>query len=248
MYLKLDRLEKNIGYTFINKDLLAQSLTHSSYAYEHQKDIKDNEILEFLGDSVLGFILCDFLYKNFQGLSEGELSKLKSAAASTNTLSLFAKEIKLDKKMMLGRGEKKSGGRNKKTILAGMFEALVAALYLDGGINAAKGLLEKQFLDFFKKIDMDHFLINNYKSALQEHLQKENLPPPTYKTVRTKGPEHNKRFTIEVFSNKQRLGKATGLSKKEAEQKAAQKAIKTLLNRKFKSLTSDTFIIEKKDD
>ncbi|MCD6517487.1 MAG: ribonuclease III [Candidatus Aminicenantes bacterium] len=248
MDLKLDRLEKKIGYTFINKDLLAQSLTHSSYAYEHQKEIKDNEILEFLGDSVLGFILCDFLYKNFQGLSEGELSKLKSAAASTNTLSLFAREIKLDKKMMLGRGEKKSGGRNKKTILAGMFEALVAALYLDGGINAAKGLLEKQFLDFFKKIDMDHFLINNYKSALQEHLQKENLPPPTYKTVRTKGPEHNKRFTIEVFSNKQRLGKATGLSKKEAEQKAAQKAIKTLLNRKFKSLTSDTFIIEKKDD
>ena len=248
MDLKLDRLEKKIGYTFINKDLLAQSLTHSSYAYEHQKEIKDNEILEFLGDSVLGFILCDFLYKNFQGLSEGELSKLKSAAASTNTLSLFAREIKLDKKMMLGRGEKKSGGRNKKTILAGMFEALVAALYLDGGINAAKGLLEKQFLNFFKKIDMDHFLINNYKSALQEHLQKENLPPPTYKTVRTKGPEHNKRFTIEVFSNKQRLGKATGLSKKEAEQKAAQKAIKTLLNRKFKSLTSDTFIIEKKDD
>jgi len=248
MYLKLDRLEKKIGYTFINKDLLAQSLTHSSYAYEHQKEIKDNEILEFLGDSVLGFILCDFLYKNFQGLSEGELSKLKSAAASTNTLSLFAKEIKLDKKMMLGRGEKKSGGRNKKTILAGVFEALVAALYLDGGINAAKGLLEKQFLNFFKKIDMDHFLINNYKSALQEHLQKENLPPPTYKTVRTKGPEHNKRFTIEVFSNKQRLGKATGLSKKEAEQKAAQKAIKTLLNRKFKSLTSDTFVLEKKND
>jgi len=248
MYLKLDRLEKKIGYTFINKDLLAQSLTHSSYAYEHQKEIKDNEILEFLGDSVLGFILCDFLYKNFQGLSEGELSKLKSAAASTNTLSLFAREIKLDKKMMLGRGEKKSGGRNKKTILAGVFEALVAALYLDGGINAAKGLLEKQFLNFFKKIDMDHFLINNYKSALQEHLQKENLPPPTYKTVRTKGPEHNKRFTIEVFSNKQRLGKATGLSKKEAEQKAAQKAIKTLLNRKFKSLTSDTFVLEKKND
>jgi len=248
MYLKLDRLEKKIGYTFINKDLLAQSLTHSSYAYEHQKEIKDNEILEFLGDSVLGFILCDFLYKNFQGLSEGELSKLKSAAASTNTLSLFAKEIKLDKKMMLGKGEKKSGGRNKKTILAGVFEALVAALYLDGGINAAKGLLEKQFLNFFKKIDMDHFLINNYKSALQEHLQKENLPPPTYKTVRTKGPEHNKRFTIEVFSNKQRLGKATGLSKKEAEQKAAQKAIKTLLNRKFKSLTSDTFVLEKKND
>ncbi len=247
MSLKLDSLEKRIDYTFKNKDLLIQSLTHSSHAYEHQKEIKDNEILEFLGDSVVGFILCDFLYRNFQGLSEGELSKLKSAAASTNALSLFAKGIKLDKKIMLGRGEKKSGGRNKKTILAGVFEALVAALYLDGGINAAKGLLEKQFLNFFKKIDMDNFLINNYKSALQEHLQKENFPTPLYKTVRTKGPEHNKKFTVEVFSNKQSLGKATGLSKKEAEQKAAQKAIKNLLNRKFKSLTSDTFILEKKE-
>ena len=245
---KINRLEKRINYKFKNKDLLIQSLTHSSHAYEHKESIKDNEILEFLGDSVLGFILCDFLYNNFQGLSEGELSKLKSAAASTNALSVFAKEIKLDKKIMLGRGETKSGGRNKKTILAGVFEALVAALYLDGGINAAKGLLEINFLNFFKKINMDNFLINNYKSALQEHLQKENLPTPTYKTIKTKGPEHNKKFTVEVFSSKQSLGKATGLSKKEAEQKAAQKAIKNLLKRKFRSLTSDTFILEKRND
>jgi len=243
---KLSKLEKKIGYKFTNKDLLIQSLTHSSHAYESQEKISDNEVLEFLGDSVLGFVLCDFLYKNFQGLSEGELSKLKSAAASTNTLSLFAKKIKLHKKIMLGKGETKSGGSQKKTILAGVFEALTAAIYLDGGIDITRSFLEKHFRNFFKKINMNNFLINNYKSALQEHLQREDLHNPTYKTIRTKGPEHNKKFTVEVFSQKQSLGKASGLSKKEAEQKAAQKALKNLLDKKVKSLTSDTFILEKK--
>jgi ribonuclease III len=244
----LKRLEKRIGHEFKNKDLLIQSLTHRSHAYESHEEIQDNEVLEFLGDSVLGFILCDFLVKNFQGLSEGELSKLKSTAASTNALSLFAKEIKLHKEIMLGKGEVKSGGRKKKTILAGVFEALIAALYLDGGIHAAQRLLEKHFQNFFKKIGMDNFLINNYKSALQEHLQRANLPKPIYKTVKTKGPEHNKKFIVEVFSQQQCLGKATGLSRKEAEQKAAQKAMKNLLNKKIKSLTSDTFILKIKDD
>jgi ribonuclease-3 len=242
----LEKLEHKIGHKFKDKNLLIQSLTHSSHAHESPEEIPDNEVLEFLGDSVVSFILCDFLYKNFQGLSEGELSKLKSAAASTNTLSLFAKEIKIHKRIMLGKGEIKSGGRKKKTILAGVFEALTAALYLDGGIKITRAFLEKHFRNFFKKINMDNFLINNYKSALQEHLQRESLPNPIYKTIKTKGPEHNRKFTVEVFSQKQSLGKANGLSKKEAEQKAAQKALKNLLNKKIKSLTSDTFIIEKK--
>lgn len=243
---KLEKLEKRMGYQFKNKNLLVQSLTHSSHAHESHDEMPDNEVLEFLGDSIVGFILCDFLYKNFQGLTEGELSKLKSAAASTNTLSLFAKKIKIHKNLMLGKGEIKSGGREKKTILAGMFEALTAALYLDGGIDITRDFLEQHFQNFFKKINMDNFLINNYKSALQEHLQRANLPNPTYKTIKTKGPEHNKRFTVEVFSQNQSLGKASGLSKKEAEQKAAQKAVKNLLDKKIKSLTSDTFILEKK--
>ncbi|MFW6124275.1 MAG: ribonuclease III [Acidobacteriota bacterium] len=247
MEKNLEKLEQRIGYKFKNKDLLIQSLTHSSHAHENQDEMPDNEVLEFLGDSVVGFVLCDFLCKNFQGLSEGELSKLKSAAASTNTLSLFAKEIKIHKTIMLGKGEIKSGGKRKKTILAGVFEALTAALYLDGGIHVTKNFLEDRFKNFFKKINMDNFLINNYKSALQEHLQREGLPSPTYKTIKTKGPEHNKRFTVEVFSQKQRLGKACGLSKKEAEQKAAQKALKDLLNKKIKSLTSDTFVIKNND-
>jgi len=246
MNKKLEKLEKRVGYKFKNKGLLIQSLTHSSHAYESRDEIPDNEVLEFLGDSVVGFVLCDFLYKNFQGLSEGELSKLKSAVASTNTLSLFAKQIKLHRNIMLGKGEIKSGGRKKKTILAGVFEAFIASLYLDGGINVTQGFLERFFQDFFKKINMDNFLINNYKSALQEHLQKENLPNPVYKTIRTQGPEHNKRFIVEVFSQRQSLGKAIGLSKKEAEQKAAQKAMKNLLDKKIKTLTTDTFILEKK--
>ncbi len=248
MNQNLEKFEKKIGYKFKNKALLNQALTHSSYAYESQKNLKDNEVLEFLGDSVIGFILCDFLYKNFQDLSEGELSKLKSAAASTNALTVFSKNIGLHKRIMLGKGEIKSGGRKKKTILAGVFEALVAGLYLDGGLKAVRRFLEKHFRDFFEKIDMDSFLINNYKSALQEHLQKENLPNPTYKTIKTTGPEHNKKFTVEVSSHHHILGKASGFSKKEAEQKAAQKAVKNLLNKKLKSLTSDTFILERKND
>lgn len=243
----LSFLEKKIGYRFKNKETLLQALTHSSYAYENQQNNKvDNEVLEFLGDSVLGLIIADFLCSSYPHLFEGQLSKLKSAAASTSSLSYFAQKIKLDKLIRLGKGEEKSGGRKKRTILAGAFEALIAAIYLDGGLKEAKKFVIYQLNSLFKKIDIEKFFINNYKSALQEYFQKENLPSPVYKTITSNGPDHKKTFHVEVFSADKSLAKAKGTSKKNAEKRAAQKALKNLFGRKIKALTSDTFLIKRK--
>jgi ribonuclease-3 len=247
MAKKWDPFQKKIKYTFQNSDLLQIALTHRSYAYESQEeDITDNEILEFLGDSVLGLVVADFLVTAYPGASEGELSKLKSTVANTSSLSSFAKQIKLDKFILLGKGEEKSGGRKKKTILAGAYEALIAAIYLDGGFQESKNFIMGYLKPFFKKINVNKFLINNYKSALQEYFQKESLPAPNYKMVTSRGPDHKKQFTVEVFLRKKSLAKATGSSKKEAEQKAAQKALKNLLGRKMRVLTADTFLLKKK--
>jgi ribonuclease III len=248
MAFPIEKLQKKIDYTFKDDSLLLKALTHSSYAYECTQDITDNEVLEFLGDSVLGFIIADYLYRNFPQLNEGEMSKLKSTLASTGTLVIFAQRIRLNKHLRLGKGEMKSGGRNKKTILAGAFEALIAALFLDGGISTARRFLLEYLNIFFNKVDMSQFFINNYKSALQEHLQKENDASPVYQTVTTKGPDHKKRFLVKVSSQNQILAKARGISKKEAEQKAAQKAMKNLIGKKLKTLTEDTFLIRRNED
>jgi ribonuclease-3 len=245
----ITKLEKKMGYSFKKKDLLLQALTHSSYAYEIQDDgLKDNEVLEFLGDSILGFIIAEYLYFSNPDISEGELSKLKSAVASTLALNKLARKIHLYKRIQLGKGEEKSGGRKKRTILAGTYEAVVAAVYLDGGLDAVKNFLTPHLDAFFKKVDTKKFLVNNYKSALQEHLQRDSLPAPVYKTVTTIGPDHKKSFVIKVSSGKETLASATGSSKKDAEQKAAQKAIKVLLGQKIKTLTPDTFLVKKKND
>lgn len=247
MQVKLADLEKRLGYSFREKELLIKALTHSSHAYEAQtEEINDNEVLEFLGDSILGFILADFLCTTFPFLTEGELSKLKSAMASTTALAAFAQKVKLDRRVLLGKGEEKSGGRHKKTILAGTFEAVIAALYIDGGIEEVRRFLDSLFGTFMKRVDMSKFLVNDYKSALQEHLQRSDSPGPVYRTVTTKGPDHKKRFVVEVTYREKRLAKATGVSKKDAEQRAAQKAVKSLLGKKVKTLTSDTFLLKKK--
>lgn len=247
--LHLDRLQKSLGYRFQDENLLRQALTHSSYAYESQDEgISDNEVLEFLGDSVLGFVLADFLFSSYPGLTEGDLSKLKSSAASTAALNDFARDLRLDLRIFLGKGEEKSGGRKKRTILAGAFEAVTAAIFIDGGIEAAREFLLSHLQGFFKHFDVTRFIINNYKSALQEHLQKAKYPAPVYRTVSIKGPDHNRRFVVEVTSRNERLAKARGHSKKDAEQRAAQKAVKRILGRRIKSLSADTFLLRKKHD
>jgi len=247
MKTNIQQFEKKIGFNFKNKNLLRQALTHSSYAYENQEEVEsDNETLEFLGDSILGLIIADFLYSTYIDSSEGELSKLKSTAASTSSLSSFAKKIKLDKYILLGKGEQKSGGREKKTILAGTFEAVIAAIYLDASLEEARNFLLPFLQSLFKKIRVKNFFINNYKSALQEYFQKENLPAPAYKTITSTGPDHKKSFVVEVLSEGSSLAKAKGHSKKIAEQKAAQKALKGLLGKKMRILTSDTFFLKRK--
>lgn len=247
MTAKLDKLEKTIGLEFRDKNLLLLALKHSSYAYEHpEAGTANNEVLEFLGDSVVGLAIADFFYLSYPDFNEGDLSKFKSTAASTLTLSEFAKKIKLDKHILLGKGEEKSGGRKKRTILAGAFEALAGAIYLDQGFDRAREFLLALLKQSFKKIKGGDFLINNYKSALQEYFQKENLPAPIYRTVTEAGPDHEKRFIVEVLHDGDPLAEAKGRSKKGAEQKAAQKALNKLLGKKIKELTPETFMVKKK--
>ena len=244
---RLASLEKKIGYSFQNIEYLQTAITHSSFAYENQDNhLTDNEVLEFLGDAVIGLILAHYLVENYPFLDEGDLSKFKAAAASTNTLASFARGVSLDKKILLGKGEVKSKGYKKKTILAGAFEALVAAIYLDGGLEPAKKFLFPLLEKFFKKIKVNDFKIENYKSALQEYLQRDKLPAPSYRTIETRGPEHKKLFLVEVKLGSKLLAKAKGHSKKEAEQKAAHKALKKILGKKLRALTDEIFLIKRK--
>jgi len=244
--MKLEDLEKKIGHAFKDKTLLEKALTHSSYAYEREADkAADNELLEFLGDSVVGLAAADFFYSAYPDLTEGDLSKFKSTATSTLSLSELAKKLNLDKAILLGRGEEKSGGRKKKTILADVFEAVVGAVYIDGGFETAKAFISRLLSSSFKPIHRE-FFINNYKSALQEMFQKSDLPSPTYDTLTEKGPAHKKTFVVEVRLGDRSLAKAKGLSRKSAEQQAAQKALKTILGRKMKVLTPESFIVDKK--
>ncbi len=237
--------ETVLGLRFRDPELLALALTHSSFAYESAGPARDNERLEFLGDSVIGLISAEAFYGAYPRSDEGDLSKLKSSATSTAALARFAKTIGLDAHLKLGRGEEKSGGRAKDTILADVFESVVGAIYLDGGYAAARDFFLPLIQPSFQAIKKGStFEINNYKSALQEFLQKEGLPAPQYKMVKTIGPDHRKEFVVEVLVNKTSLAKATGSSRKSAELKAAEKALKSFFGKKIKDLTPDTFIFK----
>jgi ribonuclease-3 len=246
MKTNLAGLEKKIGITFHDEELLKRALTHSSFSYEQQpQSPPDNEVLEFLGDSVVGLVIADFFCSAYPYSAEGELSKFKSAAASTLSLSQFARKIRLDRYLLLGKGEERSGGRKKKTILAGGFEALVGAIYLDQGYESARRFLLTLLHESYKERVGQKFLINNFKSALQEHFQKEGLPVPEYRTITSIGPDHKKAFIVEVSLGPYALAKAKGFSKKSAEQLAAKKALRSLLGKKMQALSSETFLIKK---
>ncbi len=239
-------LEKRIGIVFRDKNLLAQALTHSSYAYEKDpRTTQDNEVLEFLGDAVVGLVTADFFYSLNPRASEGVLSKFKSTAASTDTLSRLARKIKLHEHLLLGRGEEQSGGRKKRTILAGAFEALCGAIYLDQGYEAARTFLKRMLDEFCQKTKDGGVWIENFKSALQEYLQKQSLPLPEYRTVVTSGPDHRKSFVVEVQAGTDVLVRAKGSSKKNAEQRAAHKALRLLQKETLKGLSPGTFSVKK---
>jgi len=211
-----------ISYNFKNKKYLNEALTHSSLA--DTTGIKSNERLEFLGDSILGMVVADFLYKNLPSLPEGELTKIRASIVREQSLSEFAKKIKLDEKIKLAKGEEVAGGRAKKSILADAFEALVAAIYLDGGMRETKKFL-LQFMpnpSTLKKANVER---RDYKTILQELVQKNHRETVEYYLAEESGAPHEKTFTLQVKFKGKIIGTGTGTNKKRAGQMAAKDAI-----------------------
>jgi ribonuclease-3 len=225
----LGPLEERIGYHFRDLGLLEHALTHRSRAHEDASGgVIDNESLEFLGDAVLGFAIADMLFARFPTHSEGYKSKVKAGIVSSASLARLAERIDLGQYVLLGRGEEKTGGRKKHAILADSFEALIAAIYLDGGIDAAREFITAVFGPLIAaggEHAADATFTEDWKSALQERLQAEGRGLPQYRLVAAEGPEHRKRFDIEVSAGGQPLARATGRSKKDAEQQAAKAAL-----------------------
>ena len=217
-------LEKKIGYKFKKKNLLLESITHKSYGNENGKP--DNERLEFLGDSIIGLIVAKYLYTLFPDHDEGDLSKLKNQIVSSKSFCKIAKKLDLGTFMLLGRGELKSGGRKRESNLAGLFEAIVGALYLDSGPRATEIFLNKFLLnqDFSKIIDED------YKSILQIISQKQFGSVPKYQIDKEVGRPHDKKFYVSVFINDIKQSSAIGKSKKIAQNNCAMKTLKKLKN------------------
>lgn len=216
-------LEEKLGYTFKNSKLLANALTHSSYANEARNGITSNERLEFLGDSVLSLIVSDYLFKEFSNIPEGELTKLRASLVCEKSLCGFSRELELGKYLKLGKGEDKSGGRDRDSILADAFEAVLAAIYLDGGMEAARKHVMNFVLRELKQTDDEIF--KDYKTALQEIIQRNPEEAVTYILTGESGPDHNKVFEVEVHLNSNVIGKGSGSSKKRAEQMAAKQAL-----------------------
>ena len=222
---EFEGLQARVGYTFKDRGLLEHALTHKSRAAEDATGgVADNESLEFLGDAVLGLVVADVLFQQYPNYTEGQKSKVKAAVVSTQSLARRAEEIQLGEHLILGRGEEKTGGRFKQALLADAYEALIAALYLDGGLEAAKMFLRRELKD-----DIDAGIAQtfapDYKSALQERLQALGHPLPEYRLSGSEGPDHRKTFSIEVVVNGDVLGTASGRAKKEAEQEAARLAL-----------------------
>lgn len=222
----ISAVEKKLGYCFVNKEFLALALTHSSYANQERKSgLESNERLEFLGDSFLGAIVAEHLFTNFKTLSEGKMSKLKSSLVCEDALNEIAKELELGKYLLLGRGEEKNGGRVRKSNLADSVEAIIAAIFLDGGIEPAKTFIDRFVLSGVKAQDALKAENSDYKTSLQEIIQKSENEYPKYELISESGPDHQKVFEAAVFFKEKELGRGIGRSKKEAEQEAARQAI-----------------------
>jgi ribonuclease-3 len=221
----LHDFEQRIGYTFQDRELLTRALTHKSYSHEAKEDrVQHNETFEFLGDSVLGFVIGDLLFRHFPTLDEGALSKMKAFLVSAASLAGKAKLLGMGDVIMLGVGEEKTGGRKKESLLANLFEAMIAAVYLDGGIDAARELIGRAFAEEIRQIDEQDLLFRDYKTALQELAQGNGMPLPEYTVVGEEGPDHDKTFIVEVKVGRL-AARGEGSSKKEAQQQAAKNAL-----------------------
>jgi ribonuclease-3 len=226
---EFDALQQAIDYRFRDRGLLEHAMTHTSRANEDVSGgVRDNESLEFLGDAILGFVIADILFKDFPELDEGQKSKIKAALVSTSTLARQAERLTVGDHLLLGRGEEKTGGRRKQALLADGYEALIAAIYLDGGIEQARAFIHREFAPLLAEARRDGQIGQDHKSALQEYLQSHDQPLPEYHLAGTLGPDHRKLFQVELRVRGETLSEGTGASKKEAEQEAARLALEKL--------------------
>jgi ribonuclease-3 len=225
-------LEHRIGYRFRDQGLLEHALTHRSRVHEDASGgVFDNESMEFLGDSVLGFVVADMLFRKFPQHNEGQKSKLKASIVSATALARLGDKINLGEYLILGRGEEKTGGRRKSALIADCYEALIAAIYLDGGIVPVQEFIERQFADLIdeaRRTGAAASFTEDYKSALQEWLQQHDRGLPSYRLAAEIGPAHHRRFEVEVLVNGEPIARADGQSKKEAAQAAARLALEAL--------------------
>jgi ribonuclease III len=217
-------LQTSLEYEFNDVQLLNQALTHSSHAHE-QNLSHDNEQLEFLGDSIVGFLISDFLFRAHPSLNEGQLSKLKGFFVSSANLVKYAEQLELGQYLQLGRGEEKTGGRSKQALLVDAFEAIIGAIYLDGGIENAGRVMRRFFESQIEDVGDTTQQVPDFKTALQELLQSRQLGRAEYQVSSESGPDHQKLFTVEVIVNGEPVARGLGLTKKAAEQAAARQAL-----------------------
>ncbi len=228
---ELKIFEKNLGIKFRNLELLNLAFTHRSYANESSEKVENNEKLEFLGDSVLGLVVSEYLFFRLRDKNEGDLAKVKSFVVSENSLSQIAKKIKVDNFILIGRGEEFSGGRSKKAILADATEAIIGAYFIDSGFEASKEFVLKLLIPEIDKV-LQNKHEKDFKTLLQEYVQKTYKTHPKYRVVQRTGPDHDKTFWIEVSVQDKVFGPGVGKNKKEAEQNAAGIAYKSLTGKK----------------
>ena len=232
LHAEFSGLEERVGYRFRDAGLLEHALTHTSRANEDASGgVIDNESLEFLGDAVLGFAIADLLFRRYPEKNEGWKSKMKAALVSTSSLARLAEGLNLGEHLLLGRGEEKTGGRRKQALLADGYEALIAAIYLDGGVEDATAFIKRQFgplIPLVSEARAGASAFRDFKSALQERVQSAGGPPPEYIVVGETGPDHHKLFRVEVRVGGTSVAEASGRSKKEAEQEAARLALDRL--------------------
>jgi len=223
----MERLEERLGYVFRDRSLLDRALNHSSYANEHRgQGVESNERLEFLGDSILGFVSADHLFKTYAALPEGDLTRMRAALVCEQSLHEVACQWEIGQYLKLGKGEEAGGGRQRQSILADAVEAILAAVYLDGGLDAAARIVHRYILDGAAQRRVEER--RDYKTALQELVQREEGQVLTYCQTGESGPDHNKTFLFEVQINGEPVGCGSGRSKKEAEQAAARDALEKL--------------------
>jgi ribonuclease III len=225
---RLGPLEQTIGYRFDDRRLLHGATIHRSFANEAEEDIADNEVMEFLGDAVLGLVISELLYRRNPDFSEGEMSKLKAFLVSSESLARRAEEIGLGAFLVLGKGEEKTEGRLKDSLLANSFEAVIAAVYLDGGLQPATEFIDTTVYQHLTDVVEEEVHLSDFKSLLQERMQSEGRPLPRYSVVDEHGPDHDKVFRVVVEVDGTLSGEGEGKTKKAAEQVAAERTLDTL--------------------